>query len=382
MTDLFSRRVFLKTTAVSTALWATCNTGTFFTRRVLADNSQSQKELLLLCGSEQDLPTTEAYFGSKGYLKVLDLSTRQPYRIDVPFWGHTANPNPIRPYLVAVFQKRGHHGGLVNLRDKTFIVAATPSDDNRFYGHCAFVKDGSVIVTSENSEHGTEGFLVVRDPLTLKIIDRMSSGGSYPHDCKFVESDVIVVVNEGRGGAENSGRPNLAWVSIQSGKIVDRIYLDDEPNVFFKHVEISSDNWICVAGYVAGDRGGARAVMISPDRQVKPLEITADMADELLSIAFVGKTNILAGTMALSDIIGFWDYKTQKLIAVTKIPKHPTGLLYDRQSQDHESGVIVSTYEGEDLTKINIVPEQEKITSTLFKGQFGGRGSHLARSYI
>jgi hypothetical protein len=391
MTDLCSRRVFLKRTVVSAAVLATCNSATSFVQVALADGSPSHKELLLLCDADRvPEPSKPPRVTFPGYLKALDMQTKKSFKIDMPFSGHTVAQNPKYPYISASFEKWGYKGGVINLRDRTYTASTKASDGCMFMGHSAFVKDGSILVTAEDaagpddSYQSTSGFLVLRDAMSLEILGKIPSGGVWPHDIRAVNNgDTIMVVNQGLPGGTR--RSNLSWISVQSGTLLKQIFLDVEPDNVFDHMAVSFDHWIGIVGSWRNkgkDRNDARAVLVSPDGKVKPLPVTEEMADEILSVTFLGQSGLMVGTMRRANMLGIWDYRVQKLVDIISIPRHPMGVLHDVTTDDKSPGFIVSTYDGDDLLEVTLLSESEAHSVDLFSPQFGGRGSHLTRVYV
>jgi hypothetical protein len=380
MGPLLSRRDFLKTVSLSLSILAVTGLGPLPLRRALADNASTPRELWLLC--DEAPVKIGAAAANAGSVKAFDVLAQETTQIDVPFFGHTTTQNPARPYQVATFEKWKRHGALVDLKEKTILALTEAADGNTFFGHAAYLADGAALVTSEDNYERTAGQLVLRDPSNLKVIQKMSSYGLMPHDCRAMDKGrTIMAANQGKG----DHWPNISWIEAASGKLLHQVAIDLESNTVFAHLDVSPDGWLCVTGSHSPKlQPQTRIAFISPEGRVLPAkipdEVLQKMKGEGLSVGFLGASGWAAVTIPLSNMVVLFDYKTQELAATLNLA-NPHGLLADLSALPDRASMIVSSGQDRDLMKISYASDKAPMVAVANAG-FGGTGSHLVRLYV
>lgn len=380
--DPVSRRDFLKTTSLALlaggAVWNPL-------RQAWAFDPALQKEFFVLCDTDKEIIGNRdnvTLVTHSGSVNMLNASSGEIVTIDTPFFGHSVCQNPLRPHQLATFEKWGRRGALIDLKEKTVIAAAEAMEGNVFFGHAVFADDGCALIVAEDNYGRSQGQLVLRDPVTLKPIQKISSHGVEPHDCQSAkDGKSVMVVNEGF----QDELANLAWVETASGKLLHKVMLDIEPGALFAHMSITHDGWICVTGFHRpyNEAANGRLVFISPDGTVMkhkiPADVVAKLHGEVLSIAFLGQSGLVGITVPDSNMVIVLNYKTGELIHALNIPK-PKGILNNLMAPDNS--FYVTSISERNMRKITLMPDGSAPDIQIEKTAFGGLGSHMARIYV
>jgi len=356
--------------------------------RAWAADVASSRELLLVCDTDNLAALSGEVYNvaamtPPGLVKILDVASARSFKIDTPFFGHTLTQNPDRPHQIATFEKWGRKGALVDLKEKALVAHFETSGDNIFFGHAAYIPGASVLVTSEDNERRTDGQLVVRDSSNMKTIRKFSSYGVKPHESRLVDHGrTLMVLNQGWGDYLT----NLAWVDMNSGKLLHKIMLNVTPASTFAHMDISHDGWIAVVGYILPGQQAASSLfgLIAPDGRVirlqAPVDMAADLRNEVVGVTFLGKSGLVAVAASHADHVLVWKYKTQEFVASVQTPS-PKGIIPDLAALDSKPAVIVSSYKARDLTELIFSPQDKAPAIAKTDPSFGGCGSHLVRVY-
>jgi hypothetical protein len=205
-----------------------------------------------------------------------------------------------------------------------------------------------------------------------------------PHECRIAKNDTtVMVVNQGHPDHPS----NIAWIDMTSGKLLHEVALSSgADHAAFAHIDASFDGWICAAGALGKDDIpiDARIAFISPGGSVMQPKIPAALVDKMtgegLSIAFLGKSGLVAITLPKSSTVAVFDYKTQEFAGSVKIDR-ANGVLPDLKTSGKEPSMIVSSAKMKYLMKVGFRPGDNLSDTAILNGSFGGNGSHLARIY-
>jgi hypothetical protein len=307
-------------------------------------------------------------------------------KVGVDFFGHTVTQDPKNPYRLVTFEKWGRRGALVDLRDPTPLATVRTPEKQIFFGHAGYVSDGSTLVTTEDNYEHTSGYIGLRDPSNLKLIEKMSSYGAGPHECRVLDDGkTLLVVNVGQKKADPAIPSNLCWIEAASGKLLHKITFSNiQPIPQYAHINISSDGWICAHGFRYSKDNpevfGGCATMISPEGRVLDLDlplIAGVARDEALSSAFIEDKDLVATTLPNCNLAIIWDYKTQKRVALVNTWT-PKGILTDLK----DPAFIVSSGIKRDLVRLSVTKDDNVSVGKLSDSGFGGFGSHMLRIYV
>ena len=371
------RRDFLKWTAASFALLAGefCIGG--FPRKALA---ASGDPYLLLCDTDAHL----SFAHRQGYVKTvpgsvvgMNVASGETFKIGVPFFGHAITQDPGKTHRIHTFEQWGRSGALMDLKERALINTVSAESGNIFLGHSAFIND-STLVTTEDTYDGDEGHLVLRDSTSLKALQKMSAYGNKPHQCRALDGGKTLLVAH-----DNS----LAWVEMASGKLLHQVILDTRRHTFYTHLDISADGWISAAGehVVAGHKksGGGRVMVVSPGGKVFELSIPPGVArdtGQILSIAFLDGSGLVAGTQPDGDAVYVWKYSTQEFVTAVHMPM-PCGVIPDNQPSENGQAMLLTSREDRSFWRATI-DSNGQLASAPLPSKFGGKGSHLTRIYV
>lgn len=377
-----SRRQFLQLTAASLALLTTGRTSHLLANAYAANAAPPGRELLLLCDSDREVGTDHhVRVTDPGSIKILDVASNTVSAIPVPFFGHTVNQNPTRPEHVVSFEKWGKRGALVDIKDKKLLTMIPPAEGKTFFGHAAFSADGSKMVVTENNYAESEGALTFRDTSDMKVIQKYSSYGMVPHECRTPDNGkTIMVVNKGK----DKSISNLSWIDWNSGKLLNQVEFRDSYNVQFGHCDLSYDNWVCVSGRSDEKKFSELVVFISPQGEVLPVKlppkIAQKMKGEALSIAFLGHSGLVGVTITKANLVLLIDYKTQELVRTVTLGV-PNGILPVLDGNDEEPSALVTSNKNRNVDIITVKKSQKPLVK-LASSEFGGIGTHLVRLYL
>ncbi len=253
----------------------------------------------------------------------LDHSPRAPKTIPLSFFAHGVSPNPIAPNKAVLFEKKGKGSCEVDLVAGTVLRTVATTEERQFYGHGDWLPDGRILFATETITSGAyEGVIAVRDGKTLELIDTFPSHGSAPHDCRLIDGGKVLVATNGGGAIDGGAPPNVAWVEVASGKLLDKV---DIPNVTWNagHFALSAKGDLAVVsaareglpdlphqnGGVTLRPAGGKAVAMD-----QPTDVTQHLTGETLSVCIHEPTGVVAATTPLGDCVTFWDVAKCSLV--------------------------------------------------------------------
>ena len=388
MTNNSSRRDFLKLLSTVMAAAAGGSASLFTSCPALAQWADPKKivpngrEYLLMGDTSLPVPKGGDYTSVPGTINIYDVVTGETSSIEVPFFGHVVNQSKTVSEHVVAFQKWGTLGALIDIKKKAVIELIPARKGSTFFGHSAFCGDGKILVCTEELLHQESGSLVLRDFPSMKIIGELPSYGGHPHECRSLADGQTIVVANNFG--TNHGAGSLSWVDVHSGKLLNKIELRPD-SVEPSHFDFSFDGWMCVVGKSLEKHNITRLVaFVSPSGEVHepqlPDNINKKVKDEVLSIAFLGNTGLVALTIPAANMLLVMDYKTQTLVEVFSLAA-PKGVLMDLDPAHGEASIIASLSNDRKLVSIVHSDHNPPILVPEYAG-FGGNGSHMSRIYI
>jgi hypothetical protein len=373
-----SRRDFLKHTVASLALLVGGAPWWLAPRHAVAGELPTRmvtpagREFIMMCDTQKDvfglnLPIRVTHPGT---VKGLDVASGESFAIDLDFFGHTVTQNPMQPHQVVTFEKWGKRGALIDLHDRSIITTSEASENNVFFGHAAFNADGSILVTSEDTYDRNSGQLVWRNASDLKVIHKSSSYGGFPHECMTPDhGKTLMVANEGDYRVPTPS--SLVWLDMASGRLLNRVEFA-RPDGGFAHLDISADNWVCLAGIKTGKNMRGVVILVSPEGRVMRPEIPDDLVarmkkKEALSVAFLGSSGLVAISLPSANLIVVLDYKKQVVAGVITAAL-PQGLLPSLTDLTGRS-MIATSYHDKNLIEASVGLDGQT-SSTVFNAQF------------
>lgn len=164
----------------------------------------------------------------------LDAAGADVFIIPLPARGHAACAHPEAPEAVAFARRPGTFALVIDCAAGQVAHRLEAPTGRHFYGHGAFVRDGQLLVTTENDIASGEGRLGLWDRAAgYRRIGELASGGIGPHEILALPGDILAVANGGIRTHPDSGRdklnipdmrPNLAYLTLD-GTIQEQVEL-------------------------------------------------------------------------------------------------------------------------------------------------------------
>lgn len=359
--DSISRRYFLQMTAALTALgWS----------RALFSKS-STSELWLLSPASWDGKEVVAFNnltrGTSGTMPGVPQ-------------GHSVLVHPGKNGTVLALPKYGTEAIELDVRAGKVTGRLSSIDGYQFYGHGLFSPDGKVLYTSESAEKADEGLLAVRDGGTYRILSRLPTHGTNPHDCHFVDGGrTLVVANAGPKEydttVDGGKRTSLAFLEVGTGKLLKKMQCPT-PNIKLAHFLPLDDKTMVVGGVPGIDKPKhpGRVVLSNASGELEVLAVPeaelAQIRDEVLSLAVDPKRSTVAVTFPMSGHVAFWNFKTRAFLALVPL-KEAKGIVFDSGTRRF----LVSN--GGKPRLLAIDADTLKPSSKQNEVFLGGNGSHM-----
>jgi hypothetical protein len=285
--------------------------------------------------------------------------------IQIDFFGHTLLQNPINKNLVYTFGQYGMLGAIIDIDSEKCVRYIKAPEHGTFMGHAGFIEQQNSLYTTEHDHNKHEGYVVFRDPLSLKELTRFKSGGSKPHDTIYLkETHTIVVINA-------EGPSSLVYIDAKNGKIVNKIFLTDGQFGNYSHFEISTDGWIVALPR----KSRSRINLIDPLGNISTIEHPKTTLPGILSARFITNSNYVVVTYPEAGFIQIWNYKTKESVANIKLP-NPRGLVQIENELSGASSFLASSGDTNLMALVKIDKNQQ-VTVSQFHSKFGGKGSHM-----
>lgn len=180
-------------------------------------------ESYLVAGHSPQLPpSNELKFISvdgPGNVSFYDLNERRLHSLEVGHHIHHVFQAEVRPQLAAGSTRWGPKATILSLKERSILHTLSAPTGLRFFGHGLFSGDGRHVLLSANDNTNTEGFILLYEVDSGRFVERISTGGVFPHEFYRQDEETLVVTNE-RG--IDPARGELVFLHLPSGKIVKR----------------------------------------------------------------------------------------------------------------------------------------------------------------
>jgi len=311
-----SRRKFIAIAAASSAV-----AGVTF----LANKSTKKNWLVSACTSSE----------GQHFVAAFDLSGQLINQVKLPARGHDVIAIPNKPGHALVFARRpGMFALEINFVDGVVVKEIHAEIGSHFYGHGIISSESNLLITSENDISTGQGQLVFRDASNYQVVERFASGGIGPHQLALMpDRRHLVIAN---GGIEthpaqprkklnlDSMKPNLAYMEISSGKIIDSFQLNNH-QLSIRHLAVSQKGKV-VAGLqyqgvktdlvplAISHHGGDKLNYLSAENNVwrKLNQYTA-------SVCIDDVHKLVAISCPRADLITYWSLSDDSFIASEKL---------------------------------------------------------------
>lgn len=251
---------------------------------------------------------------------------------DIGFLAHGVIPHPKRPERILVFEKKGNGGCEIDLRENKVVTRIPPSKGCEFYGHGGYSADATQVYATEYDSKTYDGRMVVRDATDFKIVGQFPTHGEWPHDCQFIDGGRIVAVTNGGGHLQGGARPNVAYVEVSSGKLIEKIEFPNA-NVNAGHLYINAKGDLAVLhamreGLDTKEALGGlslRPLGQSIRQMAEPAEVVGNMKGETLSVAWHEQDGLVGVTNPFGNLITFWKMADSSFVSQIRL-KQPRGI--------------------------------------------------------
>lgn len=180
-------------------------------------------ESYLVAGHSPQLPpSNELKFISvdgPGSISFYDLNERRFHSLEVGHHIHHVFQAAARPQLAAGSTRWGPKATILNLKERGILHSLSAPPGLRFFGHGLFSDDGRHVLLSANDNTNTEGFILFYEVDSGRYVERISTGGVFPHEFYRQGEDTLVVTNE---KGIDPARGELVFLHLPSGRIVKR----------------------------------------------------------------------------------------------------------------------------------------------------------------
>jgi hypothetical protein len=310
--DNFTRRDFLKSLY---GVWLLSHVPVSF-----AGTSSNKKEYI--CQLE----------GSDGnhYVLFLNLESYSHKLLKVPYIIHSVLP--IKEGSEFILTSKG--GYLFHVtRDKIISSLRSPKN-TMFYGHSSFFENDNKIYTSvidfldynyvpmrkaskinPNDVNFGQGYLLEIDLKDLKVVNRFSTGGLFPHDQRKMNNSEIIILNSERSDITDYGG-ELAVIDRNQKEVIKHYYLNSKYGYsplahMYGEEELAFVGISREACVVFFDGKEMRKSVLERFVQEKYNE------GEMLNAAFSADGSKLLAMNIDNQFLGLWDTKTGKLLKHT-----------------------------------------------------------------
>lgn len=258
------------------------------------------------------------------HLSLLELADpRAAARlIELNFMAHGVILDPGNPARALLFEKRGPGACEVDLARAEVLRTFEPTAGSEFYGHGAFLPEGSSFLATETEiENGYRGKIVVRDAQSFAIQGEFPSFGESPHDCTLRDNGQTLWVTNGGSRSAGGTAPSVVAIDVSSQRLLERLEFAN-PALSAGHLALSRRGDLAAVCAMREwmDRDAGGAVSFRPlggDFQTmsEPAPLTARMLGESLSVAIHEATLTVAVTNPRAHLVTFWNLERAQFLA-------------------------------------------------------------------
>jgi len=305
-----------------------------------------------LIGSVNSLPLVDVFRQKKQWLvsacndkqgnffaAAFDLQGQLINKVPLPARGHEVIALSSKPGHALIFARRpGNYVLEVDFNTGAVVSQVSVSPEQRFYGHGALTDNDNILLTTENDYQRGKGVIVIRDRHTGQILEQYDSGGIGPHQLAMmpatnINDRQIVIANGGIQTHPQQARkklnlttmqPNLAYMDINSGKVVDSFALENK-QLSIRHLAVSKKGKVIAGMQYQGVSTDEVPLAISHhgESQLQPLQadsnIWRNMKQYTASICINDAENCVAISCPKASLLTFWQLDNGKFISSHKL---------------------------------------------------------------
>lgn len=302
---------------------------------------------LLLSGQKQWLVSGCSDNKGNFFAAAFDLQGQLINKVALPARAHQVIPLKSKPGHALVFARRpGQYVLEIDFIRGEVVNHIAVSDNQRFYGHGALIKNDSLLLTTENDYKNGKGLIVLRDRVTQQVVEQYDSGGIGPHQLAVMphsNEKQIVIAN---GGIQthpehsrkklnlDSMQPNLAYMDLITGQIADKFELENK-RLSIRHLDVSAQGKVVAGLQYQGVSTDEVPLAISHhgENELSLLKADTDtwrsMKQYTASVCINSKSNTVVITCPKADLLTFWQLDSNTFISSHKLKDGAGATLID-----------------------------------------------------
>lgn len=294
------------------------------------------------------------------FLEILDLKNFKSTLIPTEVPGHATVVDPKNPSRALIFSKFNAKALEIDLSKKTTTRPFVSEENNVFYGHGVFSKDGNYVYSVESSADHDKAMIVIRDGKTLKTQGRIPAFGRHPHDL-HISNDGKTLIVANTDGELNFKKPNgekftdpprysekgkvqasVNFIDIQTSTLKKSMPIDKKTNMSIGHLAVTSKDDLLLGlvmnrfyttpddrkslpfavGFLPKNDDISYVYSAKDDKNEKTL---AKFKKGSFSVAVDEKKDLVCHTHIAEKGLTFFNYKTKKLIKHFELANNPFG---------------------------------------------------------
>jgi hypothetical protein len=279
-------------------------------------------------GADEQLFLAARALGGAHQVAVIDANGRDRLVLPIEDRGHSFAIDAPRRTAVAFARAPGRYAVAFDIDGTTTPVPLVASAGRHFFGHGIFSSDGRLMLANENDYEAGRGVTGIYDVGgAYARIGELDSGGVGPHD--------IVMMPDGRTACVANGgilthpdydtlklnldsmAPNLTYVDIVSGDIVEQVWLPaDLHQLSIRHLSVDAHGAVWFGCQYEGEpadrpplvgrhrRGSQPQLFPGPDALLRRMD------NYVGSVAVDASGEIIATSSPKGGLVAFWDAAT------------------------------------------------------------------------
>ena len=267
------------------------------------------------------------------YAAAFDISGQLINKVKLPARGHDVIAHPNKAGHGIVFARRpGQYLIEIDFTTGNIVNQIAPQSGYHFYGHG--IGNEQVIITTENNYHAGRGAIVVRDINNYQVLTQFDSGGIGPHELAFMpDKQSIVIANGGILTHPAQPRkklnlatmqPNLAYMDIASGKVLDSYQLDNH-QLSIRHLAVSEQGKVIAGLQYQGAKSDLVPLAIAHhgEDQLQYLQANEhtwrQMNHYTASICIDNQAQVVAISCPRADMLTYWSLSDNRFMAKERV---------------------------------------------------------------
>ncbi len=293
------------------------------------------------------------------FVAAFDIEGRVVNQVALPERGHDAIALPHKPGRAMIFARRpGTFALEVDFIKGRVVRELTAAEGLHFYGHGTYSKRHNTLITSENDFHSGIGKIVIRDANSYQELVRYDSGGIGPHEIALMpDGDTLVIAN---GGIKthpdsprkklnlDSMRPNLAYLSLKTGELLDTFELDNK-HLSIRHLAVSNKGKVVAGLQYQGEKTDLVPLAISHHGEASLSFLAAEesvwrqMNQYTASVCIDEGRQVAAISCPRADLLTYWSLKNNQFLTKERLADGAGLTFIDQLYATSGKGLLINT---------------------------------------